>query len=558
MGSKREVPAPATLPAPEHMSGLGNSHLTITTGSPEAQMWFDQGLNLLHDFWEYEAARAFEQAVRLDPKCAMCQWGLYQALTFRGGWDAYSHQALEAAEQLKRNASPHERLYIDAARLEQAEKHKKSVRTLRKLVAQDPADIQAKIYLALALRDGYTAQHEPKPGTQESIAILEQVLKEHPEDSAAHHYWIHAMEPSSHPERAIDSAQKLASLAPASGHMVHMPGHIFYRTGQYAQAEKWFSDSTAVDEAYMHAQHVAVDDDWNYVHNLMYGIANLLEEGKIAQATTLSSKLSGARGDYAATLYVGVPRDGMTRLNPLLPVALRQGDWARVAEMARASKPDAHLPNLVFLAGQLATFAEGMDAVTRNDLTTADKSAKALDDALVAAKKEPAEPKEKADRNPAGPVTRVVMPDAKLPPLVSSLSIMAKELHASIAVARKDTAHAKQLFDEAAKAEADLGYREPPMYIRPATETEGQALLRSGDAAGAHAAFAAALRERPNSGFSLYGLAQSSEAAGDATAAHEEYSRFLAAWNNADAASPQLAHAQQYMASHTALAQAKP
>ena len=106
-----------------------------------------------------------------------------------------------------------------------------------------------------------------------------------------------------------------------------MPGHIFYRVGDYAHAETWFAQSTAVDEAYMHSQHISVDDDWNYVHNLMYGIANLMEEGKLQQATTLSAKLTNARGDSPATLYAFSPRDQMSRISPLLPVALRTADW---------------------------------------------------------------------------------------------------------------------------------------------------------------------------------------------------------------------------------------
>src|SRR6185437_8349233 len=97
---------------------------------------------------------------------------------------------------------------------------------------------------------------------QESIAVLGAMLKEKPDDSAANHYWIHAVEAGAHPELALKSATVLASLAPASGHMVHMPGHIFYRVGDYAQAERWFAESTAVDEAYMRSQHVSVDNDW--------------------------------------------------------------------------------------------------------------------------------------------------------------------------------------------------------------------------------------------------------------------------------------------------------
>ena len=161
----------------------------------------------------------------------------------------------------------------------------KEIAIWRQLVKEYPTDLQAKIFLSGSVRDGYDEAGEPKKGTKESIAILQEVLKTAPNDSAANHYWIHAMEASAHPEQALESATVLASLAPASGHMVHMPGHIFYRVGDYAQAEQWFAASTAVDEQYMREQHVDVDDDWNYIHNLMYGVANLMEEGKLQEAT---------------------------------------------------------------------------------------------------------------------------------------------------------------------------------------------------------------------------------------------------------------------------------
>src|SRR5882757_3881011 len=111
----REIPAPAKLSAPLKLTGIGNSHLEITA-TPEAQMWFDQGLNLLHDFWDYESERAFEQSIRADSNCAMCYWGLYQALMFRHSMGtAYSDDALASAMNLKDHAGKAEQLYIEAA-----------------------------------------------------------------------------------------------------------------------------------------------------------------------------------------------------------------------------------------------------------------------------------------------------------------------------------------------------------------------------------------------------------------------------------------------------------
>ena len=141
-----------------------------------------------------------------------------------------------------------------------------------------------------------------------------------------------------------------------------------------------------------------------------------------------------------------------------------------------------------------------------------------------------------------------VMPDALPAPLLSNLSVMSLELRASILAAQKRLPEATALFDEAAHEEKELGYAEPPRYIRPVGEAEGAAFLTAGDAADAHQAYAAALKDRPNSGFSLYGLARSSEAAGDQAKAHAEYANFLKAWNQSDPAAPGMAHARAYEA----------
>jgi tetratricopeptide (TPR) repeat protein len=558
MGTMKEIPPPEKLPVPVKMTGTGNSHLAITA-TPEAQMWFDQGLNLLHDFWDYESEKAFEQGIRVDPNCAMCYWGLYQALMFRHSLGTgYSDKALAGAVKLKDKVGKQEQGYIEAAvATNEAAKatepgaktdNEKEIAIWRRTVKEYPTDLQAKIFLSGSLRDGYDEAGEPKKGTKESIAILQEVMKAAPNDSAANHYWIHAVEASSHPEQALGSATVLASLAPASGHMVHMPGHIFYRVGDYAQAERWFAESTAVDERYMREQKVNVDDDWNYIHNLMYGVANLMEEGKLQEATKLSGKLSGGRGQLMETLYTQSPRDGISRLNPQLPVALRTGDWDGVVKMVEGAKPEDRLENLKFLAGQLREFATGMQAVQTGDLAGAQAASTRLDAELWHMSQRVKDAPKKKKEEPTVPLMVTVMPDAQAAPLLSSLSIMSLELRAAILAEEKKLPEAKALFDQAALEEKGLGYREPPTYIRPVGETEGAALMRAGDFAGAHKAYAEALVERPKSGFPLYGMARSSEAAGDAAKAHAEYAEFEEAWKRGDAGMPEMAHAREYMA----------
>jgi len=567
MGGEREELAPEKLPVPEKLPGIGNVHIKIT-GTPEAQMWFDQGLNLLHDFWDYESARAFAQAVRVDPQCAMCYWGLYQAETFRRSSSKhFADQALAQAVSFKGHASKAERLYIAASAAGNADNNRdaknktagerEEVRLWRKLVRKNPHDTQARIFLAGALQDGYDDAGEAKPGQTEALAIYRGVLEEEPENSAANHYWIHAVEASPKPEQALHSAEILGRLAPTSGHMVHMPGHIYYRTGNYASARTSFAASMQADESYMKAQHVQVDDDWNYVHNIMYAIANLMETGQMKEATQLSEKLLGARGQLESTLYPWSARDGITRIDPKLPVALRTGDWVQVLAMVEASEPNAKLPNLTFMAQQLGDFAAGMQALEARDWGKAEGYSGKLDAELWRISQrlkdeEDAKPKAK-DKKEEKRTTMQVMPDAQAEALLKTLSIMSLELRAGLLLAEKRTDEAKALYARAAQEERAFGYREPPGFIRPVAETEAAGLLAAEDWTGARAAYEKALVARPTSGFPLYGIALSSERAGDLKSAAAEYREFIASWQDADRDRAELTHAREYLAGQTAL-----
>jgi tetratricopeptide (TPR) repeat protein len=571
MSDMQPIPPPEQLPVPIHMTGIGNSHIAIKA-SPEAQVWFDQGLSLMHDFWDYESEKAFEESVRVDPKCAMCYWGLAMALDFRhSDAMAYGKKALAKAIELKGHAGAEGKLYIEAAQADSEAKDgddSRSTEILRKLVAKNPKDVEARIFLAEAVGNGYDEKGEPKPGQKERISILEGVLKDAPNDSAANHYWIHAMEPSNHPEQAIASAKLLASLAPTSGHMVHMPGHIFYRVGDYAEAEHWFAASTETDERYMREQHVAPDDDWNYVHNMMYAIANLMEQGKLTEADALSDRLSGARGKLSATLYIWSARDQMARLNQRLPVALRLGEWDAVLTMlGQANLGEGEkTANLRVLAATLGDYARGMKAVEAGDAAEAqaastrmdaglwrsEQDQKAKDEQEKDKKKEQAqgdaakkdEPKKDEPAKKDEPPMVAVMPDADAGPLMSSLNVASLELRAGVLAVQGKLDDAKKVYASAAAAEKKLGYHEPPFYIRPVGENEAAVLLRAKDYAGAKAAYEAALVERPNSGFGLYGLAWVKESQGDAEGARAAYDKFLKAWPDADPSLPEVVHAR--------------
>ncbi len=548
MGATQSQTPPSDLPAPVKMTAIGNSHMAITA-KREAQMWFDQGLNLLHDYWDYESALAFEQSIRADPLCAICYWGLYQAESFYHGLaQGYAAPALAKAVELKSHAGKRERLFIEAtaASVEARESPKpgplfaKANRIWHRLGKDYPKDIQAQLFLA------------ENADQREKLAILEAILKDDPNNSAANHYYIHALEAGPHPEKALRSAEILGSLAPASGHMVHMPGHIFSRMGDYARAEQAFAASTEVDERYMRDRHVTPDNDWNYVHNLMYAIENLMEEGKLNQATALSEKLTGARGELESTLYTYSTRDSISRLNPRLPVALRTADWPLVAELVKARSAQEKLPNLEFLARQLTTMATGMMALEAHHLANAEGCSANFDAELWRMSRESKSMGAQAIPEPtrlAAQPTLQVMPDALLAPLMSVLSIMSLELRASLLAAQGHASESHALFSRAALAEKALGYREPPTYIRPVGETEAAAMLTINDWMDARAAYEQALAERPRSGFALYGIALTSERSGDSVAAAKQYADFLDAWKDADPMLAQVMHAREYIAS---------
>jgi tetratricopeptide (TPR) repeat protein len=564
LGTQDEIP-PDKLPVPQKLSGIGNVHIKITA-SPEAQLWFDQGLNLYHDFWEYESLRAFQQGVRVDPQCAMCYWGIYQAEIFRHSSSKhFADAALAKAVSLKGHASKTERLYIEASAAHEAEEKdkkddakegdSKEVQILRKLVKHSPRDTQARIFLAWTLMDGYDDDGKPRKGTTETLTILQGVLKDEPENSAANHYWIHSVEASPKPEQALHSAEILGRLAPTSGHMVHMPGHIFYRTGDYARAQQSFAASMQADEQYMQTQHVQVDDDWNYVHNLMYAIANLMEQGLLTEATALSAKLKDARGQLEATLYPWSPRDSITRLDPRLPVALRAGDWSGALELLKTSEPPpAPLSNLAFLQRALTDFTTGMQALDVGEITKAEEPSQRLDAELwrISSEEKAAEDAKSKDKKTedAGTPKMQLMPDANAKQLINNVSIMSLELRAGLLMANKQIEEAKKLYAQAAREEKDLGYREPPGYIRPVAETEAAAMLKAAAWTDAKTAYEKALADRPKSGFALYGVALSSERSGDLKSASTQYTEFVATWKDADQTLPQLSHARAFLAEH--------
>ena len=252
------------------MTGLGDLHHPVSTKDASAQEFFDQGLRLIYAFNHDEAARSFQKAAELDPKLAMAYWGIAEAVgpnyNDPASTDRFkqAHDAIQKAVDLSSNASDAERGYILAMAKRFPADPKSDLRkaaedyrdAMRELVKNNPDDLDAATLFAesgmnlhpwgLWHQDG-----TPQEGTEEIVATLESVIKRDPDHLGALHYYIHTVEASNTPERALAAANRLASLAPAAGHIVHMPAHVYIRTGDYAAAVKTNQEAAAADRAYL-------------------------------------------------------------------------------------------------------------------------------------------------------------------------------------------------------------------------------------------------------------------------------------------------------------------
>jgi tetratricopeptide (TPR) repeat protein len=539
------------LPPPPLMQGIGEASLKITTSSEQAQAYFNQGLRLLHCFWDFEAYRAFKEAARLDPSAAMSYWGEYEALKMTGRHGSIREEknaALEKAKSLAGHASDHEQLYIRAAEREEKAGDSNDSTAYRQvmetLIDRYPDDLDAQAFLALEEMNGYKTSGHPRGGELYSQAILRNLLATHPDNAAANHYWIHAMEDSSRPEEALRSADVLGRLAPNSGHMVHMPGHIYWRVGDYERARQSFIASVRVDEAYMAAQQIRPEEDWNYAHNLAYLIAACAEAGRYQEGLEWAAKLRGmpAPTGMTSSRFVIWAGGSVARLR------IRFSDWKTVESEAIEFGTGAATPSPAAkdYAEGLSLYAKGMAAVEHGEAKPAAKQSEALDAMLwrLEASKSLAKDEDKdKNQNPA--------PEEDDPTgVLNLLGTLSLDLRANIKSLQGEDQEALELFQKALEKEKDLGYSEPPQFYRPEQESLGYAYLRTRQWEKAREAFEQALKQRPKSGHALYGVARSYALADDAPMAAKAYQDFLASWQNADMHLPQIKQAKSWLAAH--------
>jgi tetratricopeptide (TPR) repeat protein len=515
---------------PARITGIGDSHLAITTKSPKAQAFFDQGLNLLHCFWDFEAYRAFKEAARLDPGAAMSYWGIAEAVTDYSAMKDTKTAALDKAKALLEKVSDHEQYYIRAQQAQQDDDDgpQNYREEMEALIDKYPDDIDAKLFLAIHSSYGYGKKDgKPQDNTIYARMLLNDVLASHPNSAAAHHYRIHLLEASTHPQDALADADILTKLAPGSGHMVHMPGHIYYRLGDYDRARQSFLESMKVDADYIQREKVGPLDDWNYAHNLSYLIANDAESGRLREALEMAGRLEKlpanpflAKGSPIHVLTVG---GSAARLN------IRFGNWQAVVDhpIDLGLDPSAAGAAAVSYRDGVLAYARGMLALSRKDLATAARESDALD---AISWRLHAESDSDEDGKPGQ--------------VLDLLEMLSLDLRGNLRSAQGMHDEGIGLLEKALDKEKEVGYGEPPQYGRPELESLGYAYIRAGKWDQARKAFQDEMITRPASGHALYGIAQSYELAGDKKAAAKAYVEFLNAWKNADPDLPMVEHAK--------------
>ncbi len=507
---------------PPLFDDLGSLHHPISTESEQAQQYFDQGLRLTYAFNHEEAIRSFEEAARHDPSATMPYWGIALALGPNINAAMGKEDERRAAEAIKHaqarlsKAGGAERAYVEALtkRYVSTKRATRSVLdrayadAMRTLWRQYPDDPDAGVLFAEALMDLrpwdlWTAEGRPKPGTDEIVSTLEAVLAKHPDHPGACHYYIHAVEASSEPERALACADKLAGLMPGAGHLVHMPAHIYVRVGKYHDSAERNAQAAQVDEQYL-ARHSLSGDyaDAYYSHNLHFLWSSLITEGRSTEA------LKAARALMATITEEEARKDRIKEqyLPAHMFTLIRFGRWE---EMLREPPP----PKGLHLMEGIWRLGRGLASVATGRLPSAEGEQHALS-GLTKQIRRTKSPEEKLERD--------------------LLKIAERLLVGAIAAHRQRYDEAVNALKEAVKVEESLQYSEPPLWPLSVRHYLGPVLLMAGRAAEAEREYRADLKRYPENGWALLGLSQSLKAQQKDSAAAEVTGRFEKAWAHAD------------------------
>jgi tetratricopeptide (TPR) repeat protein len=488
---------PATL-----MTGVGNARHPVSTRNPEAQEFFDQGLRLIYDFNHDEAARSFQRAAELDSKLAIAYWGIAEAVGPNYNDPAseerftQAHQAIQKAVNLSDHASPSEQAYIQAMAKRFPADPKADLKkaaedyhdAMREVMKKYPDDLDAATLFAESGMNLHPwglwhVDGTPEAGTEEVVATLESVIRRDPNHLGAIHYYIHATEASSNPERALAYANKLASLAPNAGHIVHMPSHVYIRTGDYEAAVKTNEEAATVDRAYIQATGVqGIYPMMYYSHNLHFIAMCASMNGNYAEAKKNAELLLANVAPHVKDMP---PLEGFMTIP--MAVDIRFHKWNEILAMPQ---PDAAMK----ITTGFWHFARGMALAGTGKLNEAEAEYKIVSE---------------AEQNTPPDVVFAAPINNKAKDI---MKISEDVLGAKIAMARKDNLQAISLLTAAVAIQDTLKYGEPPDWFFPVRESLGGVLLINGDAPGAEKVFRADLDRNPRNPRSLFGLQQALKA----------------------------------------------
>jgi len=515
--------AAASKPAPVLFGNLGRHHRAVSTKSPEAQRWFDQGLVLVFAFNHDEAIRSFGEATRLDPSFAMAWWGIALANgphinhpMMEPEQSAAAWSALSKAVANEAGATPIERALIDALGKRYAEKPPEDrapldaayAEAMRGLAQTHPDDADVGAMAAEALMDVHpwdlwNADGSAKPHTPEIVELLERVLAKAPEHPLANHLYIHAVEASPHPDRALASADRLQTLVPGAGHLVHMPAHIYARCGRWADAAKANEHAIDVDQAYRE-----VSKEQGFYHIYMAHNHQFLSFGSMMEGR---SKVAIAE---ARRMVDEIPKETLEAIAPFADglIALPYSALARFAkweEILKEPEPPPFLP----VSRAFRRFARGTALSSTGRLDEAEAERKAMD-AIAAGLKEG---------------TTVGNNQAK-----DLLAIASHVLAGEIAAQKGDTDAAIAELSKGVEIEDRDTYDEPPDWVQPVRHALGAVLLRAGRAEEAEKVYRQDLVRWPENGWSLWGLARALEMQKKSDESAAAKARFEKAWARAD------------------------
>jgi tetratricopeptide (TPR) repeat protein len=511
--------APAATDPPL-MQGLGTASLQITTSSPLAQQYFDQGYRLAWAFNHHEALRAFRKAQRLDPQCAMCYWGEAWALgpNINVPMDDKANgpalAALNKATRLAASASAREQAlilalaarYSSADGTERPELDRAYAAAMRRVARNYPRDVEIATLYADALMNVSPWDYWEAGGRKlrapvaELVTTLEAALRQNPDHVGAIHLYIHAVEASDNPRRAEPYADRLARLAPNAGHLVHMPSHIYFVLGRYKDALAANIEAIRVDEAYIAAEKPSgVYPLGYYPHNVHFAMAaaQMGGNGKIAV-------------DSARKLGTLIPAEAARDVLMLQPMKaapyFAHAQFSDRALIMTLADPGSELPYV----RTAWLYARGVALARSGDPVAAAQELARIEEIIAT-----------ADYTPF---------DTWTIPARDVARIAAHVLRARIAQADRDLEGAARELRAAVAIEDTLPYMEPAYWYYPVRQSLGAVLLLKGDAAGARVVFGESLARTPNNAWALYGLAQAYAADGMQREAKSVRSRFSRAW----------------------------